>query len=410
MNLKAKCCTLLLFCMHSVSYGQMDQYKYARPLTGINGQWHQVILPAGIVGKVRGDLADLRIYGITENKDTVEAPYLLLQKMDQIAETEIPSKLINTVQNERGYYVTFALESGEAISLIKLAFGQDNFDWKIQLEGSQDQQEWFRVLADYRILSIKNKLTDFQFTDLIFPMASYRYFRLLIPNDQKPDLKKAISIRQENLQGEVDLFPIVQTKNSKITPTKQTEVQLTLENPVPISRLRIHVTDKFDYYRPLTLSYLADSVKTQQGWKHNYRRLASGTLNSLGKNEFNFESTILQTLKITIENQDNQALNLGGFEVKGFVHKLMVRFTQPANYFLVYGNDRATVPRYDIQQFAAKIPDNPPLITLGNERQHSITTLTERLPLFQNKIWLWSIMALIIGILGWFTLSMMQKK
>jgi hypothetical protein len=88
----------------------------------------------------------------------------------------------------------------------------------------------------------------------------------------------------------------------------------------------------------------------------------------------------------------------------------MVRFTQPANYFLVYGNDRATVPRYDIQQFAAKIPDNPPLITLGNERQHSTTTLTERLPLFQNKIWLWSIMALIVGILGWFTLSMMRKK
>jgi hypothetical protein len=187
-------------------------------------------------------------------------------------------------------------------------------------------------------------------------------------------------------------------------------VQLTLESPVPVSRLRIHVTDKFDYYRPLTLSYLADSVKTQQGWKHNYRRLASGTLNSVGKNEFNFESTILQTLKITIENQDNQALNLGGFEVKGFVHKLMVRFTQPANYFLVYGNDRATVPRYDIQQFAAKIPDNPPLITLGNERQRATTTLTETLPLFQNKIWLWSIMALIVGILGWFTLSMMQKK
>jgi hypothetical protein len=29
-------------------------------------------------------------------------------------------------------------------------------------------------------------------------------------------------------------------------------------------------------------------------------------------------------------------------------------------------------------------------------------------PLFENKLWLWTIMILIIGILGWFSLKMMK--
>jgi hypothetical protein len=31
-------------------------------------------------------------------------------------------------------------------------------------------------------------------------------------------------------------------------------------------------------------------------------------------------------------------------------------------------------------------------------------------PLFENRIWLWSIMALMIGVLGFFTLRMMKGK
>ena len=31
-------------------------------------------------------------------------------------------------------------------------------------------------------------------------------------------------------------------------------------------------------------------------------------------------------------------------------------------------------------------------------------------PLFMSKAWLWGIMTLIIGLLGWFTIKMMKKK
>ncbi|WP_198293540.1 DUF3999 family protein [Algoriphagus resistens] len=401
---------LIVFWFHSYSYGQLDQYSYARELDGISDQWHRVILPEGVFGKVRGDLSDLRIYGITEDKDTIEAPYLLRIKTDQVTDKEIPSKIINSVYGPKGYYFTFEVSSAEAINLIKLAFREDNYDWKVQLEGSHNQQDWFGILEDYRILSIKNTLTDFQFTNLSFPSASYRYFRLRIPSEKKPDLLSATIVNQSHLKGTFNQFPIQQRKYLNNTQNKLTEVELTLKNPRPVSRLKINASDEFDYYRPLTISYLYDSVETQQGWKRNYRTLTSATLNSLQENEFTFQSTILQQLKISIQNQDNQPLTLSDFEVSGYGHEMVVRFTQPAAYFLAYGNDEAVIPSYDIQQFVDKIPENLTTLVLGDQKEITKKTVFKTAPLFENKSILWGIMVVIIGLLGWFTLSMMRKK
>lgn len=410
MTPTAKVYTFVLMWVCFQSYGQTDQYNYARELKGVTEQWHQLKLPEEAFGKIRGDLSDIRIYGVTDKQDTVEAPYLLRLRADKLTEKEIPSKIINSVQNEQGYYFTFGLNSQATINQIKLAFGEENFDWKVVLEGSQDQQEWFDILKDYRILSIKNGQTDFQFTDLSFPAASYRYFRLFIPSDKKPNLETASTVHQELTPGTFDIFPIAQTQPVKSVQKKVTEIEVTLKRPLPVSRLKINVSDTFDYYRPITISYLYDSVETQRGWTYDYRTLASGTLNSLKQNEFKFESTTLQRLKITVENQDNQPLNFGDFEVKGYVHELVARFSQPATYFLVYGNENAATPSYDIQQFVDKIPENAPLLQTGDEREINARADSETHPLFENKAWLWAVMGVIIALLGWSTLTMMRKK
>ncbi len=410
MTLKAKFCTAIVFWFHLFSYGQMSEYKYARELDGISDQWHQVVLPQELFGKVRRDLSDLRIYGITEGNDTIEAPYLLRLKADQSTDTELPSKIINSVHGSGGYYFTLEVSSSEVVNLIKLAFGEDNFDWKVQLEGSHDQQEWFGILSDYRILSIKNELTDYHFTNLSFPSAKYRYFRLLIPSEKKPELLSAAIVNQSHLEGTFKQFPVQERKFHNNNKNKLTEIELMLESPLPVSRLKINVADEFDYYRPITISYLYDSVETQQGWKRNYRTLTTETLNSLEENEFTFQSTILQMLKITIQNLDNQPLNFSDFEVKGYEHDLVVRFTRPATYFLVYGNERAVRPTYDIRQFADKIPGEPATLAVGKENSISTKKALASSPLFENKIILWSVMFVIIVLLGWFTLSMMRKK
>ncbi|MBW7892530.1 MAG: DUF3999 domain-containing protein, partial [Chitinophagaceae bacterium] len=166
----------------------MQDYRYQRELTGVSAQWHRVILPDEIFGKVAPDLRDIRIFGITTSGDTVESPYLLQVMREKESHKEVPFQLFNRVETKSGFFYTFEVKENTPVNQIKLKFTQQNFDWLVALEGSQDQRDWFTIIKDYRILSIKNELTDFQFTTLNIPDSKYRYYRVFIEAKIKPDL------------------------------------------------------------------------------------------------------------------------------------------------------------------------------------------------------------------------------
>lgn len=401
---------VILFLTCFFCYGQMEQYDYKRELKGISQPWHEIELPDEVFGKTLQNLRDIRIYGITPNKDTIEAPYLLRVEAEKTSRNEIDFEMLNSSQNERGYFFTFEIPADEPVNQIKLDFEQKNFDWQITLEGSQNQNEWLTILQDYRILSIENELTDFQFTKLGFPNSKYRYFRLFINSKEKPDLTNASVAKYEVTNGSYKNYVIEEINTKENKQHKQTEIDVEMQQPIRASQIRIHVSNTFDYYRPIRIKYLSDSVKTEKGWKYNYTTLTSGTLNSMEENEFNFNPTTLKNLKIFINNQDNQALTINSIEVKGPVHKLAVRFTEPATYFLTYGYNKAMSPNYDIDRFADKIPNNLTEIRPGKEIAIEKENVSEIEPLFQNKNWLWAIMAIIILLLGWFSLKMIRNK
>ena len=174
--------------------------------------------------------------------------------------------------------------------------------------------------------------------------------------------------------------------------------------------LNIDVKTTFDYYRPITIKYLTDSIKTEQGWHYNYSTLFSGTLSSFEENTFKFNSTILQKLKIIIRNHDNEPLLINTLNAKGYTYELIARFTKPATYYLTYGKSNASKPNYDLNHIKSKVPESLTELMLG-KRQFIHKKESKTLePLFKNKAWLWSIMGIIVLVLGWFTLKMMQKK
>ncbi len=397
---------LLLSC--TFSYAQLKNYNYERALIGVEDTWHKVVLPSEIFTHINNPLSEVRIFGITEKQDTIEAPYVLQLKTDEITRKEISFKIINRVSNANGHYFTFELPTSETITEIDVDFAEENFDWKIQLEGSLDQKEWFSVLKDYRILSINNGQTNFEFTKLKFPPIKYKYFRLRVQDEKKPDLLNAQITLNELALGTFEKFNILKTATEENKPLKRTEIEVHLERPVPVSKMTINIKDDYDYYRPFTIQYLTDSIQTEKGWKYNYSTLTSGTLNSIEKSDYTFGSTITQKLKILIENKDNQPLTITNIEVKGHQYALIARFTAPASYVLAYGNKLANRPQYDIGRFSNKLPENISALKLGAEKSN----LKEKVKsgaLFENKIWLWVIMGVIILLLGGFSLKMLRK-
>lgn len=410
MNWRINLLGCVLILCHFCAFAQLNEYGYKRELKGISTQWHTIQLPDDIFRHLNENFSDIRIYGLTPEQDTVEAPYLLRIAADKIDNRTVQFKTINQSSNENGYYFTFEIPTVESVNQLQLDLKQENFDWRIKLEGSQNQQDWFTVLNDYRILSIKNESTNFKFTSLNFPDIKFRFLRLSVNSSVKPELLSSSITSQQTIPGNSRSYKVREFAATEKKDTRQTLIDLELEYPVPVSSLEIKINDTVDYYRPITIQYLSDSVKTEQGWIFNYQSLLSGILNSFEKQQWELESRLVRKLRVVIDNQDNQALSVGEVVLKGYVHELLARFTIPGTYALYYGNKKASRPAYDLNHFTDKVPVEAQLLDMGPELITQVKDSSEVEPLFANKLWLWIVMGTIIVLLGVFTFNMITKK
>ena len=365
-------------------------------------------MPDDIFKSISSSLNDIRIFGIANNTDTVEVPYILKELKENTTIKEIPFRIINTSSKDDLYFFTFETFSDVTINHINLNFDQDNFDWNIKLEGSPDLSDWFIINENSRILSIKNPQANYKYTGLQFPDSRYRYYRIQFNSSIKPMLKSAFLSKEIKDSLNKKQYPVLRTiiKNDK--PLKQTIIETELISVYPVSSVKITVKDRNDYYRYVRIETASDSIKTQNKWDYIYYTVYSGVLSSFEEQKLNFESVFAKKIKIIVNNNDNEPLQYGNIEVKGNVFELTARFDKEADYFLVYGNKNSVLPKYDLENFNDKIPSALSYLSLGNEapilRDQSVSS-----PIFENKLWLWLIMFVIILLIGWFSLSMIRK-
>lgn len=410
MKLKLRFFTILFLLVCSMLHAQIKSYSHKRTLDAPTDLWHSVELPNTIYSKLNKDLTDIRIYGITKTSDTIEAPYILKIDKDLSERKAIPFTIINKSKTDKGFYYTFQLDADAVINEITPQFKTSNFDWQIKLEGSQNQSQWFTIIDDYRILSIKNKHTSYKFSTLNFPKAKYKYFRLFVPSAVDPELISAPIKIHTKTQVDLNAYSVkkLNIKEDKIKNT--TVVDVELNHSVPINYVKLNITENHEYFRNLSVSYLADSIKTEKGWKYNYYTIHHNTISSLDSTAFNLKGTIAKKLRFKIYNADNAPLTIKTINVKGYKRTLIARFDESATYNLVYGNTSAYQPNYDIVKFKNRIPKNLKPLQLGAEVDIFKTTLKSESPFFTNKYWLWGLMLITILILGVFTLKLLKPQ
>ena len=397
--------------------GQTDCFSYLRPLSPPTEDWHTVELPDEIFGKIKSDFSDLRIYptaAVSEGKPMSdvgrEVPYILKAQTDKIERETVNFEVINTTHNATGWYYTFILPAEATLNRIELEFRRKNFAWQATLEGSQNQAEWFTVVRDYRLVGIADAQTFYQFTDLVFPPARYKYWRLSVKSDGDPELLRQTFSRRDTVAGEYRNHNFTTVKTEENKEKKTTEIIADLGQSVPVSRLDFDIADKTDYYRRAEVRYLSDSILVNNVWKYNFRPLTSDVLSSLEKSRIELNKTVITNrLKIIIRNDDNAPLSLKKVTAAGPVYRLIARFAGEGDYALYYGNNDARKPVYDIDRFVAKIPQNLSALELGSERDTGHPDVTVEKPLFENRLWLWAVLLVIMVLLGGFALKMMRE-
>lgn len=420
----------LIFCSTSVF---AQNFLYKREVKGIlqkkETNWYKINVPLEVLEKTSIDFSDVRIVGVSDS-DTLEVPFLARKTVQRFENEQVNFKIINSSKKDNAYFFTLEKDAKteESINLIQLDFENTNFDWRIKLEGSQNQNEWFEILNDYRIISIQNEFTDYKFTKLIFSNSKYNYYRIKIVNksesqsdrfeNNEPKLNAATLFLQKTTAGDFEDLKIISQKIKINKEKKQTSIDIELSHSIPIDFISLEVKNDFDYYRTIQFNYLLDSTKTEKGVIYNFVALHTSTLSSIekqsGKSHFFIHSNEKsKNYQIIIDNQDNQPLDIGQLEIKSYVNHFFARVAptdKNVNYFLMYGNERLQKPNYDIVRFESTIPNEVTLLELDSEQKIPQKEVEKVTPLFENSLWLWGLMGIIIIVLTVFTFKMMKKQ
>lgn len=402
---------LLIFCFFASIcsvYGQLSSYRFMQEVTGISNQWHSLQIPSATFKHLNPSLNDVRIYGVT-NKDTIEVPYLLTEKNAVIDQPLINFSIINQSKNSKGFYYTFALTEPSIINQIFLNFGQQNFNFKVKLEGSHHQKEWFTVLDNYQLIGVQNQFIDFSFSTLNFKPADYKYYRLLLKTADNPNLLNSSIVLENKTEALQDAYPVEKWDQTNDSKSKKTTLTFNLKEAVPVTDIHLAFADTIDFYRPYNISYLIDSVKTEKGYIYNYRRLNQGAIHSFAPTVISFNRQIASHFKIEIDNQDNLPVTIAKVQAKGNQFWLTARFTEKAKYYFAYGNPTANFPQYDIAYFKDKIPESLSPLALGEMNEIAQITPEKQAPLFANSAWMYGILAVIMALLAYFSLKMLRQ-
>jgi hypothetical protein len=393
----------ILFVFLLISVAAPAQYTYQRKLSEVTQTgWYRFELPPAMFTKVKPSFDDLRIYAV--GNDSTEIPYLVRIATDEIIREQVKAEPFNISRQGTTLYFSVKLNRVEPVNLATLQFEQDNYDADVTVEGSNDQKEWFTVQTG-RIISINKTPVSYRYNQINFPESKYTFLRFAIKNNTALTLSQVDFYQTKTTRGH---FSEVSSTLSTKTIDKQSELFVQFEQPILLSRLSIAAAANQLFYRNVHIDWLYDSIVSETGTHYQYQSLYSGVTSSFKQDTLLFDPQVVSKIRVTIYNADNPPVQVNKIlawspQVEVLTH------LQPGDYVLRYGNNKVFAPHYDLQHFVKELPDSLPQLQISSELKPEQITKPESTPWFKNKLWMWGALAVIVAILGFFTMRMLRE-
>ncbi len=412
MNFK-KISSYLLFCSFpALLLGQADGYTYKRKLDKTEKESYFAIpLLPEITAQCTSNLMDIRLYNITE-KDTSEIPYLMEwmgEKREQIA---ISFDIINDSYHEKdASFVTLKSKTKQTINQIVVDVEETGYDKNVEVEGSNDNKEWFTIAEHLRIVRFDNADDHFEYSSLEFPNSEYAYFRLKFDDrwTKRIMVKEAYAYENKINLGKYNILKTNKWKQTENKKEKNSEIIVEMPYDYIVNYLTIKSSTTSDFYRNVNIYGSNGTYHTATGDKDYWYLLNTSVLTSTKNNSIHCNNEATKKIKVEIQNNDNAPIIISEIKVFGEQCRLIANLPASKNTYLAYGKKNDHQPVYDIEHFKNKIPASLPEINYGAE-QAKITSIEKPNPLIENKKWLWIIMGAVILIIGYFALNMLKKE
>jgi len=345
---------------------------------------------------VKKDFSDLRV--VDENGNPV--PYLLYSKVRMLKPDYFkPFKIISNKLIDSGKSV-IVLENGDTgkVSEISMRIKNTAVSRTFDISGSDDKTHWFSIVENINMSKRFATENDSYIEDISFPLSAYRYFRIIIYNGKNDPL---------NIIGAGRYVSAGHLPASEL-----------LLNPTPKYK-RKDSSDRISYITVFNPDlFHIDHVGLKVKGPKFFRRQVDVVTNNqlIGSFIVSVDSSFIFSLpvindsafELRIYNGDNPPLDIAAISTSQENEKIIAYLEAGKNYQLELTNSKATMPRYDLEDFKDSVPmEIPALKFLSIEPVKAVAEVKDK-SIF-TQVWIWPVLVTVLLVLVLFTFRLTKE-
>jgi hypothetical protein len=393
-----------------ITNGYAQQYRWKSELDSVKSEgFYNIVLTPDISSRLNDDFSDIRIKDANEK----EIPYILKSEIpyfDQQLFKEYPI-VEKTIIKNCCTKIIIRNASKTNINNISLVLKNSDAIKVARVLGSDDKKEWYGIKQSYVFQNSYSETSPTTTNVIGFPLSNYEYYMFEVSDYYSAPLNvlKAGYYDSYIMQGKYLPVPAPSLMQSDSMTIKKTYIKITFNENYFIDQLKFTFEGPRFYKRN---AILADkqTLKNKQVY---FEPITSLTIDSYSDNSMAIKDYFRKKeFYLIIDNEDNEPLKLKSVEAQQLTHYLKTYLKPGANYKLLYSNEKAVFPVYDLRFFADSIPAMLP--DLNVLKNINITTNNtneiKRAPKwFENKVWIWAAIGGVIMLLGFMSYKMVNE-
>ncbi len=351
---------LLIFNNNIVGFAteNMTGWQYSKEINyNAQNKYKAFFLDEELYSHAKKDLADIRI--INEQNEFV--PYYIYNEYlnsENERNIEYVSKHITSFMKKHHQYSDFEMipqENNVDIlgNILALEIDQENFLRHVDIYGGYDNEKWQFIKTDniYRTDKVEKLYVNLD------QFYKYTYYRIVFKDEVNLLPIKNLKLVFNNQEVVYVNYKKTKKADFKIEQKdgdNRTILFLNNDSHLKINRLKIMSDDHFK--RRYDLYYKNNADK-------DYTQLTSGEICQLKLKNFKVEKAgvMLNTdskpylapdaIKLIIYNKDNKPINIKDIEMSYYVDKIIFEDDGSSKYKVLFDNEDAKKPSYDIESY-----------------------------------------------------------
>lgn len=381
-------------------------WRYSRSVESVSTPYVEVPLPWDLIARCRPGCPDLRLIDDRGR----EVPFELISER---SESHSESHAAKVVENSfvAGQYTQIIGDAGQnpfVYDRVGIDTPKPDFIVWAELALSDDARTWRVVEPRAPIARFRSRAVDG--TQAIpFQGLPSRYVRIRIfeSSQQFPvDAVRVINQASHKAERTEISAPFAPANSPEPGQTSWT-ADLTVSS-YPVSEVRFS-TDTPEFYRAVRISGSNDGKE----WNYLasgmiYRYTQANTLRESLSAEF-YESFGYRFWRATIVNGDDPPLSGVHIALLGAPRKILFKQQPGASYRVLYGNDKASAPRYDLSRYLESAPPKPGAVILGLGAEEATSNYLDPRPFTErHPVLLWLALGLAVLLLAYAALRALR--